>query len=137
MCATPTDAWAQRTPEVLGRRRRRPYHLGVAAPDPSPIAAEARLNPAQQRVIDLLGRGAERAELPAGIGAELRAALEDELAPLADHLGDTPLWVSKHALATVHACEAHYAASIDDPFGWTPANARGIVAHRAIEILVH
>lgn len=115
----------------------RTYDLAVAGHDPTPNAGESRLNPAQQRVIDLLGRGADRTELPDGIGAVLRAELEEELAPLAGHLDDTPLWVSKHALATIHACEAHYAASVDDPFGWTPANARGIVAHRAIEILVH
>lgn len=107
-----------------------PYDLLVTGP-------EARLNPAQQRVIDLLGRGAERPELPPGIGSELREALDEELAPLAGRLGDAPLWISKHALATVHACEAHYTASRDDPFTWTAANARGIVAHRAIEILVH
>ena len=115
----------------------RTYHLAVAGPDPSRSEPETPLNPAQRRVIDLLGRGAERAELPAGIHGELRAVLEEELEPLAEHLGDTPLWVSKHALATVHACEAHYVASVDDRFDWTPANARGIVAHRAIEILVH
>ncbi len=41
----------------VGKRRRR-YHLGVAGPDPSSNGTdEARLrNPAQQRVIDLLGR---------------------------------------------------------------------------------
>lgn len=98
---------------------------------------DARLNPAQQRVIDLLGKGAPRADLPDAVGTDLRTALEEELEPLVEHLGDEPLWISKHALATVHACEAHYVAALADPFGWTAANARGIVAHRAIELLVH
>jgi CRISPR/Cas system-associated exonuclease Cas4 (RecB family) len=106
-------------------------------PAPSPAPVEPRLNPAQQRVIDLLGRSGERPQLADGLGDELRAHLDEELAPLAEHLDDGPLWISKHALATVHACEAHHAASLDAPFEWSPANARGIVAHRAIEILTH
>jgi len=100
-------------------------------PDPN------RLNPAQQRVIDLLGRNGERASLPDALAAELRAQLEEELEPLTELLDDGPLWISKHHLATVHACEAHYVASIDEAFTWSVANARGIVAHRAIEVLTH
>lgn len=101
-------------------------------------APDSGLNPAQQQVIALLGRGGDRAELPADIRDELREQLEDELAPLAEHLDETaPLWISKHALATVHACEAHHQATAEAPFEWSAANARGIVAHRAIEILTH
>ncbi len=98
---------------------------------------EVALNPAQQRVIELLGRGGERTALPGGLAGDLRSILEEELAPVADHIDESPLWVSKHHLATVHACEAHYHASIEVPFSWNPANARGIVAHRAIEIMTH
>ena len=95
------------------------------------------LNPAQARVIELLGRGGERPAIPDGLADELREILEEELAPLADHLDSSPLWVSKHQLATVHACEAHFQASLADRFDWSPANARGVVSHRAIEIMTH
>ena len=80
--------------------------------------------------------GRRAAPLPDGLADDLRSILEDELAPVAEHLAE-PLWVSKHTLATVHSCEAHFLDSDDSRFDWSPANARGIVAHRAIEIMTH
>lgn len=108
--------------------------LGVAVGD---VPEAPALNPAQARVIELLGRGGERPPIADGLADELRDILEEELAPLTEHLDGTPLWISKHQLATVHACEAHYQASLTEPFSWSPANARGTVAHRAIEIMTH
>lgn len=100
----------------------------------------ASLNPAQREVIALLGRSAEdieRTAMPDGIGALLLEELEKSLEPLADELSpDSPLWVSKHALSTVHSCEAHHLAG-QGSFEWSPATVRGTVAHRAIEIGIH
>ncbi|HJR24420.1 MAG TPA: PD-(D/E)XK nuclease family protein, partial [Acidimicrobiales bacterium] len=45
--------------------------------------------------------------------------------------------VSKHALATVHGCEAMFLANEEQPFEWTTATATGTVAHKAIELSVH
>lgn len=95
------------------------------------------LNPAQQSVIDLLGRAAERVVPPADLAGELMAELEEELADLADDVDPAaPVWVSKHALTTIHACEAQHVAG-QGSFAWTPASARGIVAHKAIEVLIN
>lgn len=95
------------------------------------------LNPAQQSVIDLLGRSADRPVPPDGLAAELLAELEEEIADVAGHLdpADT-VWISKHALTTIHSCEALHVANTDS-FSWTAASARGIVAHKAIEVLIN
>ena len=93
---------------------------------------------AQQSVIALLGRPEQPPSFPAGLGDELQAELEDELAAVASAYSSTdPLWVSKHALATVHGCEAHYVDTARRPFMWTVAAARGAVAHKAVELSVH
>lgn len=95
------------------------------------------LNPAQQQIIDLLGRA--EADLPP-IGPELaddlRSTLHNGTAPLLHHLAGEKLWVSKHALSAIHGCEAQFVGSRDD-FSWSVQNARGLVAHRAIELSVH
>jgi hypothetical protein len=95
-------------------------------------------SPAQQQVIDLLGTGGtEPPSFSADLATELRAELEEELAPAAAALPDDEvLFVSKHALATVHGCEAHHVAS-QGPFAWSVPTVRGAVAHKAIELSVH
>ena len=55
---------------------------------------------------------------------------------LADVIESDRVWVSKHALTTIHGCEAHHVAGRGE-FEWSAANARGIVAHRAIEVMVN
>ncbi len=92
---------------------------------------------AQQTVVDLLGRGAP-VTFPSDIGTELEAELEETLAAVAaERSPEDPLWVSKHALATVHGCDAHHLAAAGRPFEWTVPAARGTVAHRAIELGVN
>lgn len=97
------------------------------------------LNPAQQEVLDLLGASRdERPEFPADLRQTLRAALEDSLADLVDELDPAqPLFVNKHSLSMVHACERRHLAERDRPFEWTPPVARGTVAHKAIELSMH
>lgn len=65
----------------------------------------------------------------------LGAELSDALAPLAATLSE-PLVVTKHKLALVHGCQTRFLADGARPFSWTPAAARGVVAHKAIELLV-
>jgi hypothetical protein len=105
-----------------------------------PATAPTTSNPAQQRVLDLLGRGTgDEAALAitTEVIDEVRAELDDALDPLAPDLGDEPLVVTKHALSTVHGCEAHHLAQKAEPFAWSTATARGQVAHKAIELGVH
>jgi RecB family exonuclease len=92
-------------------------------------------SPAQQQVIDLLGRPAAPVVFDATLRDDLLDFLSDELTDLAPVLGDDALWVSKHALASVHGCEAHHVATSGD-FAWSVANVRGTVAHKAIELSV-
>lgn len=101
--------------------------------------SERPLNPAQQEVIDLLGRqGDDQPDIPDGLADDLLAELEGALSPLADaYTSDDPLWISKHRLTTIHQCEAHHVDSAAEDFSWSPQNARGIVAHRAIEIMIN
>lgn len=104
----------------------------VAADDPD-------LNPAQREVLALLG--ATRAERPvfeSSLAAELLQVLVDELAPVAALVPDgDPLFVSKHHLTQIHACEAHALAERAEPFAWSVPRARGKVAHKAIELLLN
>jgi hypothetical protein len=99
----------------------------------------APLNAAQREVLDLLG--AEREDRPTfdpGLRHDLRALLVDGMRSLVDALPpDTTLWVGKHPLASVHGCEAKLLADEVASFSWTPPTARGVVAHKAIELAVN
>ena len=103
------------------------------------VQAIPTLNPAQQELLDSLGAAAgERPSFDSGLRHELRAALEDGLRDVVDELDPTEaVFVSKHALASVHGCEARWVAEEDQPFEWTVPSARGSVAHKAIELSVH
>jgi hypothetical protein len=92
------------------------------------------LTPTQQRVSDeLLGRG-PRPVFPADLAPRLRARLEADLAPLAARVADDSVTVGKRVLHEVHQCERHHLASAAAGFAWTPATARGAVAHKALEL---
>ncbi len=101
------------------------------------------LTPVQRRTLDLLGRRGEPVVFAPGFVDELRADVDDGLAQLADRVTDgaapgsdgPALFVTKHALAGVLACEASWAAP--DSFAWSAARARGQVAHRAIQLSMH
>jgi hypothetical protein len=102
------------------------------------VSAPIIYNPAQQAVVALLGRPEELPRFPAGLGDELQQEMEQALAPVIQGRGAAdPLWISKHALATVHGCEAHHVDAAGRPFEWSPPAARGAVAHKAIELSVH
>ena len=109
--------------------------MADAGTDRSP--PEAMLNPAQQQVLDLLGAGREdRPTFDAALRTELRVELEDALEPLVEHLGRDNLFLNKHGLMQVHGCEGRYLAEEAEPFAWSPPIARGVVAHKAIELAV-
>jgi hypothetical protein len=95
-------------------------------------------NPAQAEVLDALGaRPHERPEFDPRLRHELRAELEERLAPVAERLPDgAVLWVSKHLLSSVHGCEGLYLAREAEEFAWTAQTARGTVSHKAIELSI-
>ncbi len=96
------------------------------------------LNPAQTEVLQALGaRPGERPAFDPRLRDELRNALEERLAPLAERLPPREsLWVSKHLLSSVHGCEGMFLAREAEDFSWNPANARGVVSHKAIELSI-
>jgi hypothetical protein len=94
------------------------------------------LNAAQQQVVDLLGSaGGDRPQFDAGLRHELRADLEQQLAPIIERLpAGQQLFVNKHKLSQVHGCEARFLAESDGSFSWSVPLARGSIAHKAIEL---
>jgi hypothetical protein len=86
------------------------------------------LNPAQQDVLATL-RG-ERNDRPV-IRREFRSELQAEL-ELALRDVEGPLTVDKSSLTKVHQCEGRLVAL--DEFQWNPSNAKGTIAHKAIEL---
>lgn len=105
----------------------------------SPAAPGPTLRPAQQRVIELLGKHTDDdADLGPDIAETLRAELEERLAGVASLIpvGET-LWVGKTPLATFNACQGHWQAQVDAPFSWSVPSVRGTVSHKAIELSVN
>lgn len=93
------------------------------------------MTPTQQKVLDRLKCApADRPTFDAGLADDLRAELEIGLAPFA---ADEPTRISKHLLSSLHGCEARHLAEQDGEFEWDPAKARGVIAHKAIELSVH
>jgi CRISPR/Cas system-associated exonuclease Cas4 (RecB family) len=95
-------------------------------------------NPAQQQVLELLGR-TETGESPTfspGLAAELHDELSEAVEPLAERMGDETIFISKHALSGLHGCEVNHVATRGN-FAWSIPNARGTVAHKAIELAIH
>ena len=109
----------------------------VAAPARPPAAP--RYRPAQQRVIDLLGRQADDGDdLGPEIAAELRAELEERLDSAADLVPEgQSLYVGKTPLASFTTCAGRWLAELDEPFSWTVPSVRGTVSHKAIELALN
>lgn len=106
----------------------------VSPPPPAPT-----LRPAQQRVIELLGKHVDdEVDLGPDLAEALRAELEERLADAASLVpaGET-LWVGKTPLATYSACPGHWRAQVDAPFSWSVPSVRGTVSHKAIELSVN
>jgi hypothetical protein len=113
----------------------------VAAAEPREVLelGPTGLNPAQADLLAALGaRPDERPAFDPRIGPELRAGLEDRLAPLVGSLPEGEvLFISKHSVASVLGCEGKFLAEAEQGFEWTVPTATGSVAHKAIELSVH
>lgn len=102
---------------------------------------DADYNPAQQRVIDLLGRTDHLAQIDPGLADSIRSGLEDAVAEFLDVLPDgksyeSRFFFNKQALTNVHSCEAYYLDGSGE-FEWNLANSRGTVVHKAIEVSIN
>jgi hypothetical protein len=98
----------------------------------------AALTPAQQAVCDdLLDLGGERPTFRGDLARDLHHRLTEATSAISERLELTSssLWLNKHALAGAHGCERRYRAERSEGFpGWSPARARGTIAHRAIQL---
>jgi PD-(D/E)XK nuclease superfamily len=95
------------------------------------------LNPIQQSVLAALSKKPDYTPTPPELANNVEHHLYEALEPIADHYSpDNPLWITKHALNTVHGCEAHHVATRGS-FAWSLASVRGTVAHKAIELLLN
>ncbi|WP_436795072.1 PD-(D/E)XK nuclease family protein [Actinospongicola halichondriae] len=104
-----------------------------------PTTSTLEYRPAQQRVIDLLGRHHDDApDLGPEIATELRAELEERLADVSTLIPDgADLWVGKTPLAAFNACPGRWQAQLDTPFSWSIPAVRGTVSHKAIELTLN
>ncbi len=95
--------------------------------------------PAQQRVIDLLGRHHDDApDLGPEIAAHLRAEIDERLADVAELIPEgQDLWVGKTPLAAFNACQGRWRAQTSTPFAWSVPAVRGTVSHKAIELTLN
>lgn len=93
------------------------------------------LSPVQQRTLDRLRRTGDPVVFDRDVVADIRDEMQAALDHFATRLDDRQeLWISKHKIASVLDCETNYQQP--DEFAWTTANAKGTIAHRAIELLV-
>jgi len=103
--------------------------VGTGGPAPFPT-----LEPAQQRTLErLLTPPSELPSFPDNLADALRFRLEEGLgaSPAVGQAAKTTF--SKNDLSSVLACEDYHLVNRAS-FSWTPANARGTLAHKAIQI---
>lgn len=98
-------------------------------------APNPRLTPAQNDTLALLRKPAEPLVFSEALIAELRDEANAALAHFTDRLNGTTAFITKHTLASVFDCEAHFLAP--STFEWTPSRAHGQVSHRAIQLLLN
>ncbi len=93
------------------------------------------LTPIQRKTLDALRRSGEPLVFDEDLVADIRTEMRVALDYFAERLDDgQELFVTKHRIASVLDCEAHFLAP--DEFEWTPASAKGQIAHRAIQLML-
>jgi hypothetical protein len=106
---------------------------------PLDVESVSTLTPTQERAMaELFGAGQARPVFDRDLGPSLRRELEARLAPVAASLKPgRALSLNKGALARLHTCEGLWVAEQQAGFAWSAPIARGIVAHKAVELYVH
>jgi hypothetical protein len=106
---------------------------------PLDVESVRALTPTQERAMaELFGTGRARPSFDRDLGPWLRRELEARLAPVAASLepGRT-LSLNKGTLGRLHTCEGLWLAEQQSGFTWSAPVARGVVAHKAVELCVH
>jgi PD-(D/E)XK nuclease superfamily len=111
----------------------------VLSATPLDVESAPALTPTQDRAMtELFGTGQARPSFDRELGPWLRAELEARLVPVAASLeAGRTLSLNKGTLGRVHTCEGLWVAEQQTAFAWSAAVARGIVAHKAVELCVH
>lgn len=95
----------------------------------------SRLTPVQVRTLESLRRTGDPIVFDPELITSLRAEMADALSHFASRLDDrTDLFINKHKIGSALDCEEFHLTP--DEFEWTPANAQGTIAHKAIELLI-
>lgn len=116
-------------------------HGSIEGAPPHPIASvdgvetPVELSPTQQRLLDQLRRDTTPLVFDPDFVDDLVGRAHDAMAHCSERLGGERLVVSKGFLANVLGCEARHLEP--DSFSWSPATAKGFVAHKAIELGAH
>lgn len=102
------------------------------------MLSAAPLTPSQREVLEQLGATPdERPVFSDHLRDDLRGELDDAADALVPLLNDDEaLFIGKRALSTVLGCPARYMADLAEPFEWSLPIARGVLAHKAIELSV-
>ncbi len=101
------------------------------------VDATINLNPAQHDVLNQLGAApGAKPTFRASLRADITDMLTAGLRSAAELAGGEPLFIAKHALATVLACEAKHVGE-QGKFEWTVPTAKGTIAHKAVELSLH
>jgi CRISPR/Cas system-associated exonuclease Cas4 (RecB family) len=96
------------------------------------VETRTPLTPTQERLLAQLRRDPEPLLFDQDFVADLRSRAQAGFEHLSARLGGEKLHVSKGLLNRVLGCEVQHL--LPDDFEWTPAKARGFVAHKAIEL---
>jgi hypothetical protein len=90
------------------------------------------LTPTQERLLHQLRRDPEPLVFSPHFVEDLIARARDGFAELSARLAGEKVFVSKGFITRVLSCEVQHV--LPDDFQWTPAKAKGFVAHKAIEL---
>ena len=108
--------------------------MSESSDDTTPSGLDS-LTPTQRRTLETLRRSGDPVVFDPDLVATLRSEMRDALDTFATRLDDrTDLWISKHKVSSVLDCEEHHL--VPDDFSWSPANAAGTIAHRAVQLML-
>ena len=109
-------------------------HEGCHTPSVASLDVDTspELTPTQRRLLDQLRRDGDPLVFDEEFVDDLVSQAQSIVEQAGRRLGGERLVVSKNFLTNVLGCEAKHL--LPDTFRWTPANARGFVSHKAIEL---